>query len=73
MREDTRGRVGGWTTGKGALEVLKAWCEVRMEGMQVLEMCLKSGGVYVCVEEGGMPYRPELKSELLRSPFHSLR
>jgi hypothetical protein len=29
MREDTRGRVGRWTTGNGALEVLKAWCEVR--------------------------------------------
>ena len=29
MREDTRGRLGGWTTGDGALEVLKAECEVR--------------------------------------------
>src|SRR5919112_4431432 len=29
MREDTRGRVGRWTTGNGALEALKAWCEVR--------------------------------------------
>ena len=29
MREDTRGRVGGGNTGDGALEVLKAWCEVR--------------------------------------------
>jgi hypothetical protein len=29
MREDTPGRVGGWTTGNSALEVLKAWCEVR--------------------------------------------
>jgi hypothetical protein len=29
MREDTRGRVGGWTTGNGALEVLEAWCELR--------------------------------------------
>jgi hypothetical protein len=44
-----------------------------MEGLQVLEMCLKSGGVYICAEEGGMPFCPELKSELLRSPFHSLR
>jgi hypothetical protein len=65
---------GGWTIGNGALEVLKAWCELRMEGMQVLQMCLKSGGVCVCAEEeGGMPDCPELKSELLRSPFHSLR
>jgi hypothetical protein len=54
--------------------VLKAWCEVRMEGLQVLEMCLKCGGVCVCTEEeGGMPDCPELKSELLSSPFHSLR
>jgi len=30
MREATRGRVGGWTTGNGALRVLKAWCEVRI-------------------------------------------
>jgi hypothetical protein len=29
MREDIRGRVGGGATGIGALEVLKAWCEVR--------------------------------------------
>ncbi len=29
MREDTRGRVGREATGNGALEVLKAWCEVR--------------------------------------------
>jgi hypothetical protein len=29
MREDTRGRVRGWTTGNGALRVLKAWCEAR--------------------------------------------
>ena len=29
MREDTRGRVGGGSRGYGALEVLKAWCEVR--------------------------------------------
>jgi hypothetical protein len=29
MREDTRGRVGGGTAGNGALEALKAWCEVR--------------------------------------------
>jgi hypothetical protein len=29
--------------GRGALEVLKAWCEVRMEGVQVLEMWPKSG------------------------------
>lgn len=42
-----------------------------MESLQVLEMCLKSGGVYACAEEeGGMPYCPELKSELLSSPFH---
>ena len=31
MREDSRGRVGGGTAGNGALEVLKAWCEVRTE------------------------------------------
>jgi hypothetical protein len=31
MREDASGREGGWTTGNGALEVLKAWCEVRTE------------------------------------------
>ena len=29
MREDTPGRVGGGSAGNGALEVLKAWCEVR--------------------------------------------
>jgi hypothetical protein len=29
VREDTPGRVGGGTTGNGALEVLKAWCELR--------------------------------------------
>jgi hypothetical protein len=57
--------------GRGALEVLEAWCEVRMESLQVLEMCLKSGGVYACAEEeGGMSYCLELKSELLSSPFH---
>ena len=55
--------------------MLKAWCELRMEGMQLLEMCLKCGGVCVCAEEEevGMPDCPELKSELLRGPFHSLR
>jgi hypothetical protein len=42
-------------------------------GLRILQMYLKSGGVYVCVEEGGMSDCPELKSELLRSPFHSLR
>ena len=48
--------------------MLKAWCELRMEGLQVLQMCLKSGGVCVCAEEeGGMPDCPELKSELLSS------
>jgi hypothetical protein len=30
MREDTRGKVGGGGQGDGALEVLKAWCEVRI-------------------------------------------
>jgi hypothetical protein len=30
MREDTRGRVGGGSRGYGALEVLKAWCQVRV-------------------------------------------
>ena len=44
MREDT-GESGRRGYGDGALEVLKAWCEVRMEGLQVLEMCLMSGGV----------------------------
>ena len=29
MREDTRGRLRGGCRGYGALEVLKAWCEVR--------------------------------------------
>jgi hypothetical protein len=29
MREDTPGRVGGGSAGNGALEVLKAWCELR--------------------------------------------
>jgi hypothetical protein len=29
MREDSRGRGGGGTAGNGALEVLKAWCELR--------------------------------------------
>ena len=43
-------------------------------GLRVLQMYLKSGCVYVCAEEeGGMPYCPELKTELLSSPFHSLR
>ncbi len=31
MGEDTRGRVGEEATGDGALEVLKAWCEIRTE------------------------------------------
>jgi hypothetical protein len=30
MREDIRGRVGGGTAGNGALDVLKAWYEVRI-------------------------------------------
>src|SRR5215207_1411020 len=29
MREDTRGRAGRGGEGDGALEILKAWCEVR--------------------------------------------
>jgi hypothetical protein len=31
MREDIRGRVGGGTAGNDALDVLKAWCELRTE------------------------------------------
>jgi hypothetical protein len=70
MREDT-GEEG---LQEMVLWRYSAWCQVRMEDLQVLEMCLKSGGVYVCAEEeGGMPDCPELKSELLRGPFHSLR
>jgi hypothetical protein len=34
--------------GRGTLEGLKAWCEVRMEGLQVLQMKPKSG-------EGSLP------------------
>jgi hypothetical protein len=46
MREDTRGRVGRWTTGNGALEVLKAWCEVRSgRAPRPSDVALKSGGV----------------------------
>jgi hypothetical protein len=52
MGEDTPGTVG-----RGDREMVlwrySAWCEVRMEGLQVLEMCLKSGGVCVCAEEEG--------------------
>jgi hypothetical protein len=32
------GEIGRRGIGRGAMEVLKAWCEVRMEGLQVLEM-----------------------------------
>ena len=36
----------------GALEVLKAWCEVRTGKTQVLQMLLKSGCVCVCAQLG---------------------
>jgi hypothetical protein len=32
------GEGGRRGIGSGALEVLKAWCEIRMEGLRVLEM-----------------------------------
>jgi hypothetical protein len=32
------GEIGRRGIGRGALEVLKAWCEVRMEGLRVLQM-----------------------------------
>jgi hypothetical protein len=53
MREDTRGRVGGWTTGNGALEVLKTWCEVRTwRTTGPSDVALKSGCVCVCAQWG---------------------
>ena len=50
----------------GALEVLKAWCEVRMEDLQNLEMCPKSGGVPAVlggamISMGGLLERLDLK------------
>jgi hypothetical protein len=45
MREDTRGRVGGGTTGNGVLEVLKHGARSGQRGLRVLQMELKSGCV----------------------------
>src|SRR3954453_19162701 len=38
--------------GRGALEGLKAWCEVRMEGLQVLQMWPKCGEASLPCSEG---------------------
>lgn len=38
MGEVTQGEWGRDYRRCGALEVLKAWCEVRMEGLRVLQM-----------------------------------
>jgi hypothetical protein len=55
MREDTPGRLGGGESGDGALEVLKAWCEVRIG---------RTPGPSDVAEEWRRPCRAQLGHEL---------
>jgi hypothetical protein len=52
MREDTRGRVGGGIRRCGALEVFKAWCEVRIGRAPDPSDVAEERGVRVCAQLG---------------------